>query len=320
MDHLILLIILFALILGTWAAVYAFQFYKVYGNPFLRFLVRYILFLNLAVFLYLVTKYLFVNFPDSIFTDPKSGFYTIVFLIATLVEIGLIYSFVCVVLGLKGLENSNNLNRFFTLGLILVGIGYIIGITTYMNTGSNTWIMMMYMGVVLVAAIVILSANIYLILQKSISANSHNTRNNKALKSKRAFGWFNQVGYVVFFGSAALSESVNLYVSASALLILNLVPILWLSKFFVRDYVKFSPDENLQFLDVALQKYQISNREREIIELILQGKSNREIEGVLFISYNTVKNHIYNLYQKLGVKSRGQLINFILESRKQIER
>ena len=60
MDHLILLIMLFALILGTWAAVYAFQFYKIYGNSFLRFLVHYIFFLNLAVFLYLVSKYLFM--------------------------------------------------------------------------------------------------------------------------------------------------------------------------------------------------------------------------------------------------------------------
>jgi DNA-binding CsgD family transcriptional regulator len=73
-------------------------------------------------------------------------------------------------------------------------------------------------------------------------------------------------------------------------------------------------------LDVALQRYQVSNREREIMELILQGKSNKEIEDVLFISYNTVKNHIYNLYQKLGVKSRGQLINFVLEARRSIER
>lgn len=96
MDHLILLIMLFALILGTWAAVYAFQFYKIYGNSFLRFLVHYIFFLNLAVFLYLVSKYLFINFPESLFTDPKSAFYTIVFLLATLVEIGLIHSYVFV--------------------------------------------------------------------------------------------------------------------------------------------------------------------------------------------------------------------------------
>ena len=88
----------------------------------------------------------------------------------------------------------------------------------------------------------------------------------------------------------------------------------------MRDYTKFSLDEDLPFLDVMLQNYSISNREREIMELILQGKSNKEIEDILFISYNTVKNHIYNLYQKLGVKSRGQMIHFVLESRKQIER
>jgi DNA-binding CsgD family transcriptional regulator len=84
--------------------------------------------------------------------------------------------------------------------------------------------------------------------------------------------------------------------------------------------VKLTTDASSQFLDVALQRYQVSNREREIMELILQGKSNKEIEDVLFISYNTVKNHIYNLYQKLGVKSRGQLINFVLEARRSIER
>jgi DNA-binding CsgD family transcriptional regulator len=314
MDHLILLIILVALILGTWAAVYAFQFYKVYGHSCLRFLVRYVLFLNSAVFLYLVTKYLFINFPDSLFTDPKSSFYTIVFLFATLVEIGLIHSFVCVVLALKGIENSNLFNRFVMGGLITVGINYVIGITTYMNTGSNAWIMMMYMGIVILAAIVILSANLNLLYQKD------KKNNPSTLRSLRAFGGFNFVGYVVFFTSAVLPESTALYVSSCALLFLNIVPIIWIKKYFVRDYMKFSPNEHLGFLDIALKDYAISNREREIMELILQGKSNKEIEESLFISYNTVKNHIYNLYQKLGVKSRGQLIHLVLEARTQIER
>jgi DNA-binding CsgD family transcriptional regulator len=294
MAHLILLIMLFALILGTWAGVYAYQFYKIYGNLFLRSLVRYIFFLNLAVFLYLVTKYLFLNFPESLFTDPKSIFYTVVFLLATLVEIGLIHSYVCVALELKGVEDFNKFNRFFTAGLILVGINYIIGITTYMNTGSK--------------------ANINLILGK----NTKNT--NSKLKSVRVFGWFNLLGYVVFFVSPVFPESFSLYLSSCTLLFLNLIPIFWLKKFFIKDYVEFSPGENLHFLDVALRNFPISNREREIMELILQGKSNKEIEDILFISYNTVKNHVYNLYQKLGVKSRGQMIHFVLEARKQIER
>jgi two-component system response regulator DegU len=36
--------------------------------------------------------------------------------------------------------------------------------------------------------------------------------------------------------------------------------------------------------------------------------SNREIEKELFISLSTVKNHVYNIFQKLGVKNRYELI------------
>jgi DNA-binding CsgD family transcriptional regulator len=64
------------------------------------------------------------------------------------------------------------------------------------------------------------------------------------------------------------------------------------------------------------EERKISKREREIAELILQGKSNKEIEHQLFISPHTVKNHIYSLYQKAGVKSRGQLVHLILESQR----
>ena len=74
---------------------------------------------------------------------------------------------------------------------------------------------------------------------------------------------------------------------------------------------KFS---NIQLLDAFLVKHGISKREQEVAELILQGKSNKEIEKKLFISIHTVKNHVYNLYQKLGVKSRAQFIHLIFQS------
>jgi ligand-binding sensor domain-containing protein/DNA-binding CsgD family transcriptional regulator len=56
------------------------------------------------------------------------------------------------------------------------------------------------------------------------------------------------------------------------------------------------------------EKYGISPREREIVHLLLKGKSNKEIEDALFISMGTVKNHVYSIYQKIGVKNRAQLI------------
>ena len=53
----------------------------------------------------------------------------------------------------------------------------------------------------------------------------------------------------------------------------------------------------------------ISKREKEIVTLIIQGKTSREIEDKLFISYGTVKNHIYSIYKKLNVKNRAEIVN-----------
>ena len=61
-----------------------------------------------------------------------------------------------------------------------------------------------------------------------------------------------------------------------------------------------------------LNKYKISAREKEIINLIVQGKSNKDIEKELFISLGTVKNHIHNIFKKLNIKSRAKLIKIIV--------
>ena len=61
-------------------------------------------------------------------------------------------------------------------------------------------------------------------------------------------------------------------------------------------------------MEQYLNKYDISQREKEIIFLLLKGKSNKEIEDALFIAMGTVKNHIYSIYQKIGVKNRAQLL------------
>ena len=61
-------------------------------------------------------------------------------------------------------------------------------------------------------------------------------------------------------------------------------------------------------MDHYCDQYHITAREKEIIRIVLKGKSNHDIEDELFISMGTVKNHIYRIFRKLGVKNRGQLI------------
>lgn len=57
-----------------------------------------------------------------------------------------------------------------------------------------------------------------------------------------------------------------------------------------------------------MKKFGLTDREAEIMELIISGNSNQQIGEMLFISENTVKKHINNLYRKLDVVNRSQLM------------
>lgn len=57
-----------------------------------------------------------------------------------------------------------------------------------------------------------------------------------------------------------------------------------------------------------LEKHGITRQERNIIQLILEGKSDKEIGDSLYISYHTVKKHARNIYEKMNVKGRVELI------------
>ena len=52
----------------------------------------------------------------------------------------------------------------------------------------------------------------------------------------------------------------------------------------------------------------LSTREVEVLELISKGLTNKEISDTLFISLNTTKSHISNIYSKLNTKNRVQTI------------
>jgi DNA-binding CsgD family transcriptional regulator len=64
-------------------------------------------------------------------------------------------------------------------------------------------------------------------------------------------------------------------------------------------------------VESVVATYGLTAREEEILRLVLEGARNRDIEKKLFISASTVRNHIYNIYQKLGIKSRLELIHRI---------
>lgn len=64
-------------------------------------------------------------------------------------------------------------------------------------------------------------------------------------------------------------------------------------------------------IDEVCDQYRLTPREKEFIELIYSGKSNKEIAEILFLSESTVKTHIYNIFRKMDVKNRVGVICII---------
>ena len=67
-----------------------------------------------------------------------------------------------------------------------------------------------------------------------------------------------------------------------------------------------SPEQTQRAVDTMRQgrRPALSDRERDVLELVAQGHSNREIAKALFLSEATVKTHLVHCYGKLGVESR----------------
>ena len=64
-----------------------------------------------------------------------------------------------------------------------------------------------------------------------------------------------------------------------------------------------------------MKKGILTTREQEVFELLVLNKSTKEIAEFLGISEKTVRNHISNAMQKLGVKGRAQAVVELLKLR-----
>jgi DNA-binding CsgD family transcriptional regulator len=144
---------------------------------------------------------------------------------------------------------------------------------------------------------------------------------------KRPENWFIHRNYLLIFNSSHL-------VSVAMLVFVVKMPFffpVFILLFFLRDlpavlYLRIHlPDEVFAGVNNVIreggferfcEKFNISKREKEVIQLVIQGKTNQEICMQLFITLQTVKDHNSRIYQKTGVKNRVQLLNLISHSSK----
>ncbi len=131
--------------------------------------------------------------------------------------------------------------------------------------------------------------------------------------------WNNTVVIFVFLKAVDLSTRCSpLYgVTSILLLVINLCTILYMYK---KDFSPFFSGQKVEaqktrseaeILDFVAEKHRLTERERDVMILAYQGLSNPDIAERLFISKHTVKRHMHNIFEKLNVSTRVELIHLI---------
>jgi DNA-binding CsgD family transcriptional regulator len=92
----------------------------------------------------------------------------------------------------------------------------------------------------------------------------------------------------------------NIFVFATGYFYINIL----LLKYIVNRFFDFSKPPFKEIIDEL-----VTDREKEILSLLAEGLTNKDISAKLCISEPTVKTHIQNIYKKFGVNNRVQLLN-----------
>lgn len=124
-------------------------------------------------------------------------------------------------------------------------------------------------------------------------------------------GIFGGVGALLVLNSGN-PQGRAILIGAGLMVVYNILLVLWALRFLPLLVAQAGGDgpEASQLL----KEFGITRREEEVIRLICEGKTNKEIAEALYISIQTVKDHSHNIYRKTGVSNRVQLANMFRDT------
>ncbi|PKM94021.1 MAG: hypothetical protein CVU84_11160 [Firmicutes bacterium HGW-Firmicutes-1] len=305
MKHLVLLFFVISFTSGVVAIILGSMFYlKNKHDPIKQLIIANCYFCGL-LFLDIINYYVGINYIKT-----QEIFYMIILLGLLLTGIGLIYHFTLFVHLLLSLEFSKKKRFIFyftaiTAVLLLIGlnIAYANNILyKYFQYPTSFLLHNLFTGVGAYY-------NLFLLVMYRKSVH-------KEVKK------FLMIGIVFIAIVVPLSIFMNsleysirfpypMPFSPIIFFLINILGIAFARKTLLHGLDKH-PKENY---DIVLKKYlsqfDITERELEIVKFVLEGFGNQDIGDKLFISPNTVKNHIYNIYRKMGIKNRYELMSNI---------
>ncbi|MCP4728403.1 MAG: helix-turn-helix transcriptional regulator [bacterium] len=192
----------------------------------------------------------------------------------------------------------------FPAGLLIV---YMAGLINFLYTDSRSLLVFADSAVPYSIIIVMLAFIIakYFDVRKSGEADNANI-----LKTLLLF-YFLSILFMTL--NDAFFSRFYMLIRGSIFLLMIIFPVLWLRSSYFRSIRNIFPASGEVDFELFGSTYNLSEREKDVFKLILQGHSNKEIQDKLCIALHTVKNHNYNIYKKLGIRSRGELFKLVLD-------
>jgi DNA-binding CsgD family transcriptional regulator len=299
MEHLKIAYYFLVLLVGAAAIAYTALMGRAYRLPFLKPYAYFLGFNNVLALVNLTSAYACANLLGFCALYGYTVLSGTLGPAARLSQAGIVYALFAVVRGFA-----------VAAGLLLAS--YVV--VAFLPRGQAVWVWIVraQLGVFILGVLAILGVLIVLLF------GSRKIANPAERKAVRLFGFSYLAIYVLFVITVRLPDSVQFPPNALALLAINVFPFLWFRKPFAEAYVSTAASTgDREAFERFCRTRGLTTRESEVLELILRGRSNARIEKELFISIHTVKNHITNIHQKLGVRSRWQLISLFNAGRRE---
>jgi len=315
MNNLLFFSILFlSLFAGLYAILVSYQLHKRYKLAYLSTYLYFQIFINVfgiyGILGQVIAKKILEQHNSSFQTVETIGHFFSFLGIPSLILAWYMFVRLCREIIEKDVSRTLTLSYFFAATPVFIAYGTAIVLANVTNFRDEQYAFLSSAILFLYAALEVLALAIAL---PQLLIHAKKISDEKKQKALRHFAYLNLLVYaasIILSFRVFQSRLAAIYVLAffSA----NIPPLLYWKTYLKRHLVapslqKISPE----VLQLFLVEYKISKREEDVIRHLCEGKTNKEISQTLFISLQTVKDHIYHIYQKTDVKNRVQLINLI---------
>jgi DNA-binding CsgD family transcriptional regulator len=293
---------------------------RIYKSKRLSLLFASVLLLNIIWFSTLIFYYFRPFFPGPSDPEKISWFEFLVLSLIYLVRFGLLITLLSLNQHILGLKISKKVISVVRNSVIFLSIIWLLGWIEIPLLGSRYIVdQLMVLTDFLLFATVIASA-VFLRYRAAFLPAKEYRRAIIMLSTIIIFPM--AIGIIKLVIGSSLSR-INFVLERSMiylpLVLFNISSAWWAVRYasILSKYDSVSLSVKSLDSDDFANKYKITKRETEVIELICKGKTNKEIADQLFISIETVKDHNYKIFQKTGVKNRTQLVNLINNFKKE---